>query len=76
MALPITMMKMAGCWAADLARLGLDAAPGALEVTDGFFSAYSDTVDHDRLLGARDDLEIARVLVKPLPCCAHEPGVD
>ena len=65
---------MAGCWAADLARLGLDAAPSALEVTDGFFSAYADAVDYDRLLGERDDMEIARVLVKPLPCCAHAYG--
>lgn len=65
---------MAGTWAADLARLGLDAAPGALEVVDGFFSAYSDQVDRDRLLGATSEFEIARVLVKPFPCCAHAYG--
>lgn len=65
---------MAGCWAADLARCGLDAAPRALEVTDGFFSAYADAVDGDRLLSPQDDFEIARVLVKPLACCAHAYG--
>ncbi len=65
---------MAGCFAADLARLGLDAASKALEVTDGFFSAYADVVDCERLLAEQDDFEIARVLVKPLPCCAHAYG--
>ncbi|MEN9772045.1 MAG: hypothetical protein RJA58_688 [Pseudomonadota bacterium] len=65
---------MSGVWAADLARLGLDAAPTALEVTDGYFSAYADAVDEVRLLGSHGSPEIARVLVKPLPCCAHAYG--
>lgn len=65
---------MSGVWAAELARMGLDAAPTALEVTDGYFSAYADAVDEARLLGSHATPEIARVLVKPLPCCAHAYG--
>ncbi len=65
---------MAGVWAADLARLGLHAAPTALEAPDGYFAAYADAIDQARLLAPQPVPEIARVLVKPLPCCAHAYG--
>ncbi len=65
---------MAGVWAADLARLGLNAAPTALEVADGYFSAYADAIDQARLLDRHAGPEIARALVKPLACCAHAYG--
>lgn len=65
---------MAGAYGALLSREGMGGAAGALEASGGFLEAYSDATNSVRLLAQSQRAEIERVLVKPLPCCAHAYG--
>lgn len=66
---------LAGLWAAFLAEAGLEGPHAALEASEGFFHAYADEVNADRLLRPLGEpWEIEQLLVKPYPCCAHAFG--
>lgn len=64
-----------GVLAAMLSAEGMCGSSRALETAGGFFDAFSDSRNLDRLFsGAALGHEIDQVMVKPFPCCAHAFG--